>query len=969
MAFSYHNYTGDNSTTTFNIPFTYTATSEISVTVDGVAETGLTFPSSTEVTLTSAPASGTLVQVKRTTVLTSRAVDFVSGSVLTEEDLDNSNIQVFHASQEAVDTANDALALDLDDEWDANNKVIKNVADPVNNKDAVNKQFISTNLPNITTVAGIASDVTTVANNDANVTAVAADATDIGTVSTNIASVNTVATNISDVITVANDLNEAISEIETAADDLNEAVSEIDTVATSISSVNTVGTNIANVTAVANNATNINTVAGISADVTTVAGISTDVAAVEDIASNVTAVAGISSDVTTVAGDSADIQAVAADATDIGTVATNIANVNTVSGSIANVNTTASNITGVNSFAERYRVGSSDPTTSLDEGDLFFNTTSNEYKFYDGSAWQAVNVSGLGSVLEDTTPQLGGNLDLNSNNITGTGNIDVTGSLQLSSTTPIITLTDTDTGADHRINASSGAGNLAFDIDVNSETASPSAVFNIKGSEAMRINSSGNVGIGTTVISNQISLPIGQTVNIGATAGTSHQAGNVGSVGLTITDGGLANGVRVHNTHNGTYSSSDIRFTTGIGGVTSGLERMRIESSGNVGIGGTDTQLFNGSGGTMKFVVIGDDSTTTVANNTDAGIAIVNTNQTAGNLAGLHFARADTDNAPNYAGASIVAQFPDAQVTGQYPRGELAFLTSTAANTAPSEKMRITSSGIDITGGFTATSGSTITTADNTTQLTLKSTDADNAEGPRLDFVRDSVSPADNDQIGVMRFMAEDSVGNNLVYSEINVVAKDVTSGTLDSELKFQVRRNNNIREAMSLSHTDVVFNENGDDVDFRIESDGNSNMLRINAGTNKVGIGKAPTQGVLDVNGIIYGLSEGGAATTSVQQGLCKQWINFKGTGTLSIRDSFNTSSINDQGTGKYLVTIANNMNNSLWSAFLQADLDDTAGGIYNLNPDIYSSGTGSYGVGTYTASNFGNLAYNRSGLFGDLA
>jgi len=32
-------------------------------------------------------------------------------------------------------------------------------------------------------------------------------------------------------------------------------------------------------------------------------------------------------------------------------------------------------------------------------------------------------------VVNDTTPQLGGNLDLNSNNITGTGNIDITGTI------------------------------------------------------------------------------------------------------------------------------------------------------------------------------------------------------------------------------------------------------------------------------------------------------------------------------------------------------------------------------------------------------------------------------------------------------------------------------------------------------------------------------------------------------------
>jgi hypothetical protein len=71
--------------------------------------------------------------------------------------------------------------------------------------------------------------------------------------------------------------------------------------------------------------------------------------------------------------------------------------------------------------------------------------------------------------------------------------------MHLSSSSPRLTLTDTDTGADHRINADSGAGNLAFDVDYNSETASPSVIFNIKGSEAVRINS-GNVLVGKTAI-------------------------------------------------------------------------------------------------------------------------------------------------------------------------------------------------------------------------------------------------------------------------------------------------------------------------------------------------------------------------------------------------------------------------------------------------------------------------------------
>ena len=57
----------------------------------------------------------------------------------------------------------------------------------------------------------------------------------------------------------------------------------------------------------------------------------------------------------------------------------------------ANVTTVADNVAGVTSFAEKYRVGSSDPSSSLNEGDLFYNSTSNVLKFYDGSNWIVVS--------------------------------------------------------------------------------------------------------------------------------------------------------------------------------------------------------------------------------------------------------------------------------------------------------------------------------------------------------------------------------------------------------------------------------------------------------------------------------------------------------------------------------------------------------------------------------------------------
>ena len=45
----------------------------------------------------------------------------------------------------------------------------------------------------------------------------------------------------------------------------------------------------------------------------------------------------------------------------------------------------------------------------------------------DGSNLSNLPASGISNVVEDTTPQLGGNLDLNSKNVTGTGNINITG--------------------------------------------------------------------------------------------------------------------------------------------------------------------------------------------------------------------------------------------------------------------------------------------------------------------------------------------------------------------------------------------------------------------------------------------------------------------------------------------------------------------------------------------------------------
>lgn len=78
---------------------------------------------------------------------------------------------------------------------------------------------------------------------------------------------------------------------------------------------------------------------------------------------------------------------------------------------------------------------------------------------------------------------------------------------------------------------------------------------------------------------------------------------------------------------------------------------------------------------------------------------------------------------------------------------------------------------------------------------------------------------------------------------------------------------------------------------------------------------------------------SEGGSATMQLQQGVAKAWINFDGSGTVSIRDDNNVSSLTDAGTGLYKVNYTNNMAN-----------DDYATNVSNIMQNSQINGTGEY-------------------------
>lgn len=61
-----------------------------------------------------------------------------------------------------------------------------------------------------------------------------------------------------------------------------------------------------------------------------------------------------------------------------------------------------------------------------------------------------------------------------------------------------------------------------------------------------------------------------------------------------------------------------------------------------------------------------------------------------------------------------------------------------------------------------------------------------------------------------------------------------ITTGDSSDELQLQTAETARV----TLTNTAVVVNEGGDDVDFRVESDNNANMLFVDAGNDRVGVG-----------------------------------------------------------------------------------------------------------------------------------
>lgn len=259
MAYSYVRYTGNGTTTNYTFSFPYLSADHIKVRVNGALVPGYTFLNSSTVQFDTAPVVGAIIEIRRETPKNTPVVNFQDGSVLLERDLDLLATFDLYIAQESQDGVDSSIQLSSLDVFDAQNKRIVNVADPINAQDAVTKNYVDTStIPQVTalkdqaaasatsaansataaassaTVAATNAATAVMVSNDASVKAVAADiggvqlyySQDLGSI-TDVASpptstspkgyIQTVAENLTAVTNVSNNMSSVTGAIASAS--------------------------------------------------------------------------------------------------------------------------------------------------------------------------------------------------------------------------------------------------------------------------------------------------------------------------------------------------------------------------------------------------------------------------------------------------------------------------------------------------------------------------------------------------------------------------------------------------------------------------------------------------------------------------------------------------------------------------------------------------------------------------------
>jgi hypothetical protein len=208
-------------------------------------------------------------------------------------------------------------------------------------------------------------------------------------------------------------------------------------------------------------------------------------------------------------------------------------------------------------------------------------------------------------------------------------------------------------------------------------------------------------------------------------------------------------------------------------------------------------------------------------------------------------------------GASIHALATD---TFAADNNETAIVLSTASSDAEgtaggglNERMRITSAGNVGIGTSSPTEMLHLSDADASEPTILIENTGTSTTEPNLIFSRTGSHPSDPTvDIGRIGFQGDNDADQDTLYAAITGDAHVATDSDERGRMRFHVMRAGAITEVLRLGGFEVCVNESSNDVDFRVEGNTVTNLLKVNAGADTVGIGSDAPDHTLTVNGTI---------------------------------------------------------------------------------------------------------------------